>query len=97
MNATDRQVGGSHYKDMKIQPWEFIAANGLDFFQGSVISYVCRYPYKGGVDDLRKAQHYIEFLIEHELNKGKPNPDFPWKGAGTSTLNHDKRAEATKE
>ena len=67
MKALDGQVGGSHYRDMKIQPIEFIFANDLGFAEGSVVKYVCRWQAKGGIEDLRKAKHYIELLIEHEL------------------------------
>lgn len=65
-NAT--QVAGSHYKTKAIQPWDFIAANDLGFFEGNVIKYVSRWRDKGGVDDLRKAQHYLQKLIELQLD-----------------------------
>ncbi len=68
MKALQRQVAGSHYKK-GIQPWEYIEANHLDFFQGNVIKYVTRYEEKNGVEDLRKAQHYLEYLIERESVK----------------------------
>lgn len=57
------QVGGNHYKDMAIQPLEFILANNISFCEGNVIKYVSRWKEKGGVEDLRKAKHYIEVLI----------------------------------
>lgn len=60
------QVGGGHYKDMAIQPVEYITANNLGFVEGSVIKYVSRWRKKGGVDDLRKARHFIDLLIELE-------------------------------
>ena len=56
----DRQVGGSHYKNFRIQPYEFISKNNLSFFQGNVIKYVCRYQRKGGVEDLKKIVHYCQ-------------------------------------
>lgn len=64
MSQFDRQVGGDHYKKMPIQPLEFIAKNNLDFFQGCVIKYILRYKDKNGVEDLRKAIHFIEMMIE---------------------------------
>lgn len=64
--ALSRQEGGSHYKDLKIQPIEFVLANGLGFCEGNVIKYVTRWRAKGGVEDLRKARHYLDLLIEHE-------------------------------
>lgn len=62
--ANERQVGGNHYKGCKIEPWDFATANGLDFMQGSVIRYVVRYKDKNGIEDLEKAKHYIEKMIE---------------------------------
>ena len=64
MSANDSQVGGGHYKSQEIQPWDFIAANGLGFFEGNVVKYVARWKSKGGVEDLRKARHYLDKLIE---------------------------------
>lgn len=66
MSATQTQVGGSHYKDMKIQPVDYIHANGLGFIEGSVIKYVSRHKSKGGKQDLEKAKHFLELLIERE-------------------------------
>jgi len=66
--ATDRQVGGSHYKDMPIQPSEFISANGISWNLGNAIKYLCRHETKGGIQDLQKAMHYIELEIEREYN-----------------------------
>jgi hypothetical protein len=62
-DAMTKQVGGTHYKDMAIQPVTFIIANGLDFCQGNIIKYTCRYKQKNGVEDLRKVIHYAEMLI----------------------------------
>ena len=72
-SALDVQPGGSHYKDMKIQPVEFIHANSIPYFEGNVIKYVCRHRNKNGLQDLEKAKHYIDLLIEleHELEHGK--------------------------
>ena len=60
------QVGGSHYKNMAIQPFDYIHKNGIPFAEGSVIKYVSRWRSKGGVDDLKKAKHFIEMLIAVE-------------------------------
>lgn len=60
------QVGGGHYKTMSIQPVEFIHANGIGYFEGNVIKYVCRWKAKNGLDDLRKARHYLDLLLELE-------------------------------
>lgn len=63
--ASSRQVGGSHYKDMAIQPAEFTVRNGLGHMEGDAIAYLCRWRQKGGVEDLRKAIHSIELLIQY--------------------------------
>jgi hypothetical protein len=61
-----KQVDGSHYKDLKIQPLEYIHANGIPFAEGCVIKYVSRWRNKGGIKDLEKAKHFLELLIELE-------------------------------
>lgn len=63
--AKDRQEGGSHYRDCAIQPIDYILGNGLGFAEGNVVKYVTRWKTKGGVEDLRKARHYLDLLIEH--------------------------------
>lgn len=67
-NALKTQVGGGHYKDMPIQPIEFTHKNGLNFCQGNIIKYVTRYKHKNGIEDLKKAKHYIDLLIELEYS-----------------------------
>lgn len=62
--ARDRQVGGDHYQQTKLQPWDVVEAFDLDFFEGSAVKYLLRYKRKGGVEDLKKARHYIDRLIE---------------------------------
>jgi Protein of unknwon function (DUF3310) len=64
--ALQTQVGGAHYTDMKIQPIEYILANGIGFPEGNVIKYVSRWRAKGGVKDLEKARHHLDLLIEFE-------------------------------
>ncbi len=66
MSAMDRQVSGSHYKTMMIQPLEYALANNLGVCEHAVVKYISRWREKGGVEDLRKAAHYIEILIERE-------------------------------
>ena len=65
-SALKSEVGGNHYKEFRIQPIEFIERNKLGFSAGNIIKYVCRYKYKNGKEDLLKAKHYIELLIELE-------------------------------
>ena len=67
--ANDTQVGGDHYKMHGIQPWDFIASNGIGYFEGNIIKYVSRWRHKGGVQDLEKARHYLDKLIEIEGRK----------------------------
>jgi len=72
VSAFDRQEGGNHYKLMMIQPTEYILANNLGFCEGNVIKYISRWKIKSkhgpNVEDLRKAKHYIDMLIERETN-----------------------------
>lgn len=68
MSAFDQQYGGNHYKTMMIQPLEYALANNLGICEHAVIKYISRWRNKGGVEDLRKAKHYIEILIEREIN-----------------------------
>ena len=65
-HSLNEQVGGTHYKKMKIQPIEYIMANNIPFVEGSVIKYVSRWRDKNGVEDLRKARHFLDILIESE-------------------------------
>lgn len=61
-----KQVGGDHYRRMRIQPIEFITANNLGFCAGNVVKYISRYKHKNGREDLLKARHYIDLLLESE-------------------------------
>lgn len=67
--ALDKQVGARHYVDMKLQPIVFIMENDLDFCTGNAIKYLCRHKAKNGRQDLEKAIHYIQLLIEHEYKE----------------------------
>lgn len=60
------QIGGSHYKAMKIQPAEYCHANHIEKLEGDVIAYVSRWRMKNGIEDLRKARHTLDLLIELE-------------------------------
>ena len=55
-----------HYSNLPIEPWDFIQQNKLDFFEGNVVKYICRWKNKGGVDDLQKAITYINKIIAGE-------------------------------
>jgi hypothetical protein len=69
MSALDTQVSGDHYKKMAIQPIEYIHKNGIGFIEGAVIKYVTRWKDKNGIEDLKKARHMLDILIEMETVK----------------------------
>ena len=69
MSAIDTQEGGSHYKGMTIQPIEFIMENELDYLQGNVIKYVTRHKQKNGAEDIKKAMHYLQFILEMQYGQ----------------------------
>lgn len=71
--ANEKQIDGTHYKDLHIQPWEIIERNNLNFWEGNAIKYILRWRKKAGVNDLKKAIHYLEKQIEIEENKQKEN------------------------
>ena len=62
----NKQIGGRHYMDMTVQPSEFINKNKLQFAEGNAIKYICRHSSKGEVQDLEKAKHYIDMIIERD-------------------------------
>jgi hypothetical protein len=64
LKASDRQVAGSHYRQFKIQPLEFIHRNGLSFPVGCIVKYACRHDRKGGAIDVHKIIHYAQLLLE---------------------------------
>ena len=72
MSSYKKQIGGSHYKHMKIQPSKFINDNNLLFAEGNAIKYICRHAHKGGKEDLKKAIHYIEMIIERDYQETNP-------------------------
>ena len=69
MSIYEKQIGGKHYKKMKIQPSEFVHENKMLFAEGNIIKYVCRHPYKDGKQDLLKAIHYCEMIIERDYKE----------------------------
>ena len=68
MSVWDKQIGGTHYRKMKIQPSAFINQNKLLFAEGNAIKYICRHTHKGGKEDLLKAMHFIEMIIERDYS-----------------------------
>lgn len=71
MSSLNKQVAGSHYKDLPIQPVEYIYANKLDYLAGNVVKYISRHKAKGGAADVNKAIHYCELILELEYKDGK--------------------------
>jgi len=72
--ANSYQVGGNHYRDCDVQPWDIIDMYGLGYFDGNAVKYLLRWRRKNGVEDLRKAIHFIEKLIELE-EEAEPTSD----------------------
>jgi len=95
-NPYDTQVGGSHYKDMKIQPSEFINKNELQFAEGNAIKYICRHGSKGRLQDLEKAKHYIDMIIERDYADEAKNSsvdsgvDITYEGLSVTLPESDK-------
>lgn len=82
MSALETQVGGDHYKDMAIQPMEYSMANKLDACQHTAIKYITRFREKGGIQDLEKAKHVIDMLIEFETRDARDLDDMVRAGLG---------------
>ena len=82
MSAYDKQIGGSHYKKMKIQPSKFVIENELLFPEGSVIKYICRHRFKNGKEDLEKAVHFIEMIIESDYPTIPMTEEEEYRNAG---------------
>jgi hypothetical protein len=101
MGSTNEQVGGSHYKDMPIQPIEFIVANDIPYREANVIKYIVRWRNKNGLEDLMKARHYIDMLIDNEVvsdetsrvlktNRASRNPSDIANQLSSGYVEHDK-------
>ena len=71
MSAYKKQIGGSHYKSMVMQPSEFINKNRLQFAEGSAIKYICRHSAIGKEEDIKKAIHYLEMILERDYSEKK--------------------------
>ena len=89
----DKQIGGSHYKDMAMQPSEFINKNKLQFAEGNAIKYICRHAHKGEVEDLEKAKHYIDMIIERDYPLVPMTEEEEYRNAGISKEEAEKKPE----
>ena len=78
----NKQIGGTHYKKMKIQPSKFVMENKLLFAEGNVIKYICRHPYKDGKQDLEKAKHFIDMIIERDYSMVPMTEEEEYRNAG---------------
>jgi|TARA_R100001224_G_scaffold107987_1_gene83828 hypothetical protein len=67
-DSLEKQVGGKHYKNFRIQPAQFINENKLLFAEGNAIKYICRHSFKGKEEDIKKAIHYLEMILERDYN-----------------------------
>ena len=73
MATNDVQVAGGHYKQFTYETWDVIHDWGLGYFDGNAVKYLSRWRHKNGIEDLRKAKHYIEKLIEIEVGVKQEN------------------------
>lgn len=69
MSAKNEQIGGEHYKSLKIQPIDYIIGNGMNFQDGNVVKYISRHRVKNGAEDVRKAIHYCKLILELEYGE----------------------------
>lgn len=80
--ANDRQVGGDHYKTGGEEHWDRVNRLQLDYFQGQITKYVERWKKKNGVEDLKKARHFLDKyieLIEAHGDSGSPDGSYVWQ------------------
>ena len=82
MSTYKKQIGGSHYKNMKIQPSKFINDNKLLFAEGNAIKYICRHKQKGERQDLEKAKHYIDMILERDYPLVPMTEEEEYRNAG---------------
>ena len=81
MKSLKKQIGGSHYQNFKIQPSKFVVENELLFPEGCAIKYICRHRFKGKKEDVLKAIHFLEMIIERDYSgpaKTEPNTNNSW-------------------
>ena len=81
MSVWNKQIGGKHYQNFKIQPSKFVVENELLFPEGCAIKYICRHRFKGKKEDVLKAIHFLEMIIERDYSgpaKTEPNTNNSW-------------------
>ncbi len=86
--ANEQQVGGKHYAT-PIQHWDFVLANNIPYMEAQIMKYLLRWRKKNGIEDLRKARHFLDKLIEHEVETGaalaEAHPDDELHDSGVPT------------
>ena len=90
MSAYDKQIGGKHYQNFSIQPSKFVIENELLFPEGNVIKYICRHRFKNGKEDLEKAVHFIEMIIERDYPTIPMTEEEEYRNAGISKADAEK-------
>ena len=70
MSANDKQVGGQHYKGVKVEHWDFVRMHNIQYMEAQIIKYVMRHRYKNGKEDIEKAKHFLDKLLEQEYSHG---------------------------
>jgi hypothetical protein len=95
MGPYDKQIGGDHYLRMKIQPSEFANKNNLPFAEGNAIKYICRHKHKGKKEDLKKAKHYIDMIIERDYPDTAETKPLP-KGFTLKPMQEEKKGPLDK-
>jgi len=88
-----KQIGGSHYRNMVVQPSEFINKNKLLFAEGNAIKYICRHAYKGERQDLEKAKHYIDMILERDYPLVPMTEEEEYRNAGITKEEAERKSE----
>ena len=96
MSAYDKQIGGKHYQNFSIQPSKFVIENELLFPEGNVIKYICRHRFKNGKEDLEKAVHFIEMIIERDYPTVPMTEEEEYRNAGITKEGSRKNLSSKK-
>lgn len=68
-SSLEYMYGGTHYKQFAIQPVEFCYKNNIPYLEASAIKYICRHKNKGKAEDIKKARHFLDILLEYEYGE----------------------------
>ena len=89
--ANDKQYGGTHYQCQTIQPWDYVTANNLGYLEGTAIKYITRWRHKNGIEDIRKAIHFLEKLVEVETANRSTQLEFDFDRGHVPTMDEATR------